>query len=886
MRLIGTLKGTCGYSSVEEEWELQILSILLILLKTPKLPQVFQPSRNVRSNWAGSLVGILILFITPPNPFPKRRQDRSLRPNDGQTSLSAQKLLINLDFPRRLHFFIATVAVATSHTVALGQCGTFITAFPSSEGFENAAVWVSGGTANDWAWGVPAHPNINTAGGGLKAWCVGGLSGTFYNNNERSWLESPCFDFSSLNTPRISFKIYWEVERQYDGMILQYSTDGGTTYNNVGAFGEAPDCNTQNWFNSSNITNLATGISPKHGWSGRAGSTVGSCQGGSGSNGWVTASHCLGMLANAPSVRFRFSFGAGSVCNNYDGIAIDDILIDEAPPVIAAFSGDCTGTTVDFINSSTTCPNLFSWNFGDPGSAQNTSSQENPSHTYADPGTYTITLTATDGCGASGTHTMDISVLGVTLATTPPTCGADNGSVEATISGANGAVNYLWSPGGATTQTLANVGAGTYTVTVSGVNSCPVTATATLTSSGTTLAVDVAHTDVSCAGLSDGTATATTVGGVAPFNFSWAPGSENSAAISNLAAGDYTCTVTDGQGCSAQATATVGAPAPFGITAGPDTAVCAGNAVLLQAEANGGTPGYTFNWLPDGPAVTPAATTTYTVVATDANGCQSAPETTVVTVSSSFTPSFTSTEITGCSPHCITFYPTPAGASDYLWDFGDGGSGILESPTYCYQTGGLFPVSLTVTDATGCTGTVTTPDYADIHATPTASFTPSRYVTTIDAPTVQLSNTSQNSTSWFWTFDQGDTAMQRSPSVTFPAVGCYTVALEASNDLGCRDTASVEICVEDAFLLFMPNAFTPNDDGINDVLLPKTSVRNPADFELKIFDRWGKQVFSTEDIYAGWDGGTTTSGIYIWKIWITDTDQNGHELVGHVALLR
>ena len=128
--------------------------------------------------------------------------------------------------------------------------------------------------------------------------------------------------------------------------------------------------------------------------------------------------------------------------------------------------------------------------------------------------------------------------------------------------------------------------------------------------------------------------------------------------------------------------------------------------------------------------------------------------------------------------------------------------------------------------------------------------------------------------------------MQRSPSVTFPAVGCYTVALEASNDLGCRDTASVEICVEDAFLLFMPNAFTPNDDGINDVLLPKTSVRNPADFELKIFDRWGKQVFSTEDIYAGWDGGTTTSGIYIWKIWITDTDQNGHELVGHVALLR
>lgn len=804
----------------------------------------------------------------------------------GWNAFSVRKHLFNLEFPHCLHQFAASIALVSGSALAMGQCGTFITAFPYNEGFESAAAWNSGGTGNDWAWGVPAHPSINTAGGGLKAWCVGGLTGTFYNNNERSWLESPCFDLSSLNTPRISFKIYWEVERQYDGMILQYSTDGGTTYSNVGAFGEAPDCNTQNWFNSSNITNLASSISPKHGWSGRTGSTTGSCQGGSGSNGWVTASHCLGMLANAPSVRFRFFFGAGSVCNNYDGIAIDDILIDEAPPIVASFSGDCTGSNVGFINSSTPCPNLFSWNFGDPGSTQNTSSQENPSHTYANPGIYTISLTATDGCGASDTHTMDISVLGVALTATPPTCGADNGSVQAIVSGAAGAVNYFWSPGGATTQTLANVGAGTYTVTVSGVNSCPVTAIATLTASGTTLAVNVAHTDVSCAGLSDGTATATAVGGVAPFNFSWTPGSENAPAINSLPAGSYTCTVTDGQGCSAQTTAVVSAPDAFAITAGPDTAVCAGNSLVLQAQANGGTPGYTFNWLPDGPAVAPSTTTTYTVTATDANGCGSAPDTTIVTVSASFEPTFTSTETTGCSPHCITFYPTPVGASQYLWDLGDGASDTLQTPTHCYQSGGLFPVSLVVTDATGCTGTVTVLDYADIHATPGASFIPSSYVTTIDAPTIQFNNTSENGNSWFWTFGDGDTPMQRSPTITFPAVGCYPVALEATNDLGCRDTASVEICVEDAFLLFMPNAFTPNGDGINDVLMPITSVRQPSAFELRIFDRWGKQVYSTGSIHTGWDGGSLSSGVYVWKIWITDTEYNGHELVGHVALLR
>src|SRR5690606_1309806 len=228
--------------------------------------------------------------------------------------------------------------------------------------------------------------------------------------------------------------------------------DGGLTYSNVGAFGETLDCNTTYWFNSNNITNLGAGISPKHGWSGRQGSTQGSCLGGNGSQAWVTAKHCLGWLAHAPSVRFRFYFGAGSECNNYDGVAIDDILIDEAEPVVAAFSGDCTGTTVDFANASTPCPDTFAWNFGDPGSPQNTSVQENPSHTFSAPGTYTVTLTASDACGATATTTQQISILGVSIDAVQPTCGQDNGSLTAAVTGAAGQVSYYWSPGGATTQ--------------------------------------------------------------------------------------------------------------------------------------------------------------------------------------------------------------------------------------------------------------------------------------------------------------------------------------------------------------------------------------------------------------------------------------------------
>jgi gliding motility-associated-like protein len=780
----------------------------------------------------------------------------------------------------------AMLGLLSAGQLVHAQCGTPISSFPYDEGFETAPAWTSGGTASDWAWGTPAHPLINAAGGGNKSWCVGGLTGTFYNNNERSWLESPCFDFTALNAPRITFKIFWEVERQYDGMTFQYSTDGGVTYANVGGYNEPADCNTANWFNSANITNLPGSINPKQGWSGRSGATQGSCLGSAGSMGWVTASHCLGWLANQPSVRFRFYFGAGSQCNNFDGIAIDDIHIGESDPVVAAFTGDCDGTTISFLNSSTPCPNLFSWNFGEAGSPQNTSTDENPSHTYAAPGTYTVTLTATDACGATATTTQSISILGVSITAVQPSCGQDNGSLTAQVTGANGPVNYIWSPGGATTQTLANAGPGDYTVTVTATNSCSATATATLQPSIDNMSVAMAHTDVACAGGADGTATAEVAGGTAPITYAWSPGGGTSATITGLAAGTYSCTVSDGSGCTVEQSVTVDAPEPVTVAAGQDTTVCTGTTLTLQAQAAGGVPGYTYTWSPEGPVVTPQVSTLYTVTAMDANGCQSPQDSMHVQVSSAFVPSFTFSDPGGCSPHCISFQPDPADAQGYLWDFGDGSVDTARTPEHCYTVGGLFSVTLTVMDDGGCAGTVTVPDLADITASPVAGFVPSAMVTTIDAPAIAFHNTSQNAVQYFWTFGEGDTSMQVSPVFAFPAVDCYTVALEATNTLGCRDTASTVICVEDPFQLFLPNAFTPNGDGINDLFRPISSVARPKEFRMQVFDRWGAVLFSTEDLHQGWDGGGHPPGIYAWRLWITDTRGDRHELTGHVALVR
>src|SRR3569832_795249 len=102
----------------------------------------------------------------------------------------------------RLFYFLFLLLPGSAELKA--QCGSPINSFPYTEGFEASnGGWTSGGFGNDWQWGTPLKPVINAAGGGNKCWLIGGLTGSSYTNGEASWLQSPCFDFSSLQYPFI-----------------------------------------------------------------------------------------------------------------------------------------------------------------------------------------------------------------------------------------------------------------------------------------------------------------------------------------------------------------------------------------------------------------------------------------------------------------------------------------------------------------------------------------------------------------------------------------------------------------------------------------------------------------------------------------------------------
>jgi hypothetical protein len=189
------------------------------------------------------------------------------------------------------------------------QSNSQITTYPYVEDFElGAGGWtVTGGL---WALGTPAATVINSASSGVNSWATN-LTGTYAANSDAA-VTSPVFDFTAVPNPFLQASVWWNSEFSWDGAVLQSSTDGGATWQNVGAFGDPG-----NWFTDNTINGNPGGQS--EGWTGRNSS-------GNGSGGWVNASHDLTGLGGLASVTLRVSFGSdGSVQD--DGFAFDDVNI-------------------------------------------------------------------------------------------------------------------------------------------------------------------------------------------------------------------------------------------------------------------------------------------------------------------------------------------------------------------------------------------------------------------------------------------------------------------------------------------------------------------------------------------------------------------------------
>jgi len=608
------------------------------------------------------------------------------------------------------------------------QC---VNVFPHVDDFEIAPTWtavtVPGSVgASDWSWGTPNHTYaIQSAGSGVKCWSVGGLTGAFYNYWEQSYVVSPCYDFTNLLYPHVKFKLFYDSEYKFDGGNLQYSLNGGTTWNDVGTVGgttttpipEPTDCNTQNWYNypGINYLNNPTGfVTSKHGWCGntQAGG-VGwdpanpgvNCVGGNGPGHWLTAEHCLTGLAGQPNVLLRFTFGAGFTCNDFDGFAFDSVAVSNGISNAATVNYTCGNpNSLNFTATPNACPtNTYSWNFGDPTSGpSNTAATQNPSHTFSGAGTYTVTLFATGGaCNPPDTIKKVVTITTATVTPVNATC--SGGSASVTASGGTPPYTYAWS-NGQTSSAVSNLSTGNYSVTVSTPNSCPVTSAFTITQPAA-MTSSVSTTNSSCT-TSTGTSSVAVTGGSPAFSYSWSTlPVQTTATATGLSAGTYSVLITDANGCTATATANViNSNGPIA-SVNTTSITCNGaNNGAATVTASGGTGVLTYNWIPSGGSNATAnglSPGTYTCVVSDANGCIQ-PETATITQPAILTASVNSTPA-NCSigGNATVTASGGTGALTYLW-FPSGG--INSTAT------GLSPgtYSVLITDANGCTLNATT----------------------------------------------------------------------------------------------------------------------------------------------------------------------------------
>lgn len=244
-----------------------------------------------------------------------------------------------------------------------------------------------------------------------------------------------------------------------------------------------------------------------------------------------------------------------------------------------------------------------------------------PIATVAQNTLYNVTATDSYGCTTTASVNIGIGALAASAAIVQPIlCSGDKGSIQATAPGNN---TYLWSTG-QTTASLNNLGGGTYTVTVTSVGAnCTATSSVTLVEPGELFATPFPH-DVTCFGLSTGTAAVYPSGGTLPYGFQWS-NSMTTDSISGLLPGTYTVTVTDGNGCKEVTSVQVKEPAAIQIlTALNRSPSCFGlSDGQLTTYAVGGTTPFVFHWNTGqvNQGITNITAGTYTVTATDGNGC-------------------------------------------------------------------------------------------------------------------------------------------------------------------------------------------------------------------------------------------------------------------------
>lgn len=584
----------------------------------------------------------------------------------------------------------------------------------------------------------------------------------------------------------------------------------------------------------------------------------------------------------------------------------------------------CFGNTVYFTNTSTVASTDtitgYLWAFGNG----NTSTATNPTQNYALPGTYNVTLvtTSTGGCSNVVTHQVNVYDLPVANFVFENKCENIQAQfINTTQQPQSGNVtSWSWNYGDGSPIDNTNWN-GIHTYTASGTYIVTLITSNNIGCSDTVSHQILVHPTpvadfnfINQCVFEEYTFNDASSGVIA--NYNWNFGDGNNSILPNPThaytnAGFYTVTlsVTSDSGCTHSINKQVEVyPKPNAEFSAIN--VCQYDSMQFTSLATVQPPSNISSWNWDFGNMAGISTQTnpkyfygtpgtynVTLIVGTNNNCK---DTIVKQVVVNPMPqvNFEADLLSSCSPLCVNLTDLSSVISgtnvSYSWNFGDGTSAVGSNVNHCYTNDGATEniyrtVSLTVTTDSGCVGTYVKNNYLTIYPTPVAEFTSTPQPTTIRNPIINFINETIGGYSYVWNFgDNTENSTETNPSHTYIMVGQYEVTLISTNQWGCSDTIVHTVYIDDDFAFYIPNAFSPNGDGINDLFSGKGY--GIKEYVMYIFDRWGEKIYETTDLSKGWDGtykgAEAQQDVYIYRVDIIDIHGEKHRYNGHFTLVR
>lgn len=574
----------------------------------------------------------------------------------------------------------------------------------------------------------------------------------------------------------------------------------------------------------------------------------------------------------------------------------DTVVITEPAPLFtsgfishvtcAGFADGC----VDITAYGGTLPYVFTWSNGP--------STEDVCGLTG--GNYTVTVTDVKGCVVAALYVVnEPAPLSLSISTTNVSCpGGSDGSAQAVVGGGRTPYTYLWS-NFASTQQVFGLPAGKIAVLLTDSSGCKLVDSAFITQPNPLL-LTANITDVECGAQTTGAIDMIVTGGTAPYTYQWAHGPVTEDLVT-LTAGVYTVTVNDANGCSATASFEVLEQLSLGTNVSVYNPVCFGGSNgFISVYVTGGLAPFDFTWnttpVQKGSIATNLSAGTYTLTVTDSLGCSAVVSATLVE------PSPISIIVTGTDAKCyntatgLVAVSASGGTPPYIYDL----NGIVQATdTFFNLAPGNYVVA--VRDANGCqsaqTFNISSPAQVtvDLAAAQTVI---------LQGMTTQIVATATSSTTpivnYFWGpvdslfdfSDCGNPANCSNPYVSPFYTTTFTVA--AMNADSCFAYDSVTIIVEVQPSAFIPNAFTPNGDGLNDRF--ELDILGATNLDVQIYDRWGSLVYGNPSQpngisgSNGWDGTVGDKAApydtYVWKIKVTYFNGLVQDKSGTVTLMK